>query len=133
MLFGICPCTSRIPKFWHTYVCIYDSVMVIVKPWQFEMIASKHQNHLSSENIENPLSFVSIKNSGKKAFILWLLYYIVLPFYTSETLENNKFSAVFRIFKKAAVGSNGLKKLCLKRMWTIMLTHYCLVLSIYAP
>ena len=55
------------------------------------MIASKHQNHLSSENIENPLSFVSIKNSGKKAFILWLLYYIVLPFYTSETLENNKF------------------------------------------
>ena len=33
MLFGICPRTSRTPKFWRTYVIRYGDFMVIVEPF----------------------------------------------------------------------------------------------------
>ena len=32
-LFGICPYTSRTPKFCHTHVIMYGDFMVIVEPW----------------------------------------------------------------------------------------------------
>ena len=32
MFFGICPHTSRTPKFWHTYVIADGDFMVIVNP-----------------------------------------------------------------------------------------------------
>ena len=32
MFFGICPHTSRTPKFWHTYVIAHGDFMVIANP-----------------------------------------------------------------------------------------------------
>ena len=32
LLFGTCPCTSHMPKFWHTYMIMYSDFIVIVKP-----------------------------------------------------------------------------------------------------
>ena len=34
MVFGVCPCTPRTPKFWYTYMMMYDNFMIIVKPWK---------------------------------------------------------------------------------------------------
>ena len=31
--FGICPCTSHMPKFWYTYMITYSNFMIIVEPW----------------------------------------------------------------------------------------------------
>ena len=59
MLFGICPCTSRTAKFWHTYVITYDDFMVIIKPCQF------------------PLTFHHI-HSGMSRFIALLMTILVL-------------------------------------------------------
>ena len=32
MFFGICPRTSRTPKFWHTYVITYGDFIAIAEP-----------------------------------------------------------------------------------------------------
>ena len=49
MFFGICPHTSRTPKFWHTYVITYGDFMVIVDPCN---LTSLHFVNVFAEDAE---------------------------------------------------------------------------------
>ena len=50
---------------------------------------------------------------------------------TLQRSGNYFFSDAFKGYKKTTLGKNGLKKVCLKKLWKIMLTHQCPILPFY--
>ena len=59
MFFGICPHTSRTPKFWHTYVITYGDFMVIVDPCN---LTSLHFVDVFAEDAELNAEALNIKS-----------------------------------------------------------------------
>ena len=67
MLFGIFPCKSCMPKFWHTFVITYCNFMVTVEPW---IMKAKFENNLVNLSIISCSWYITLWDPAQKGLCL---------------------------------------------------------------
>ena len=128
MLFGICPCTSRVANFSYTYMIKYCDSMIIVEPWiplktseNFLMFSGKSKGSL--ERNKYSLQKYPLSKNYYPKFNNFLLYLSPFSFLVKEYPES-MFIQSFQYGTKAALDNEKVHMymLCI---FCFFLLYYC--------